>query len=347
MNTLKRKNHYVPRLYLSHWANNGELFEYSLIVQHPNVPIWNRRPICSVASQKNLYIYADNGIESDFIETDFDSRFENPAKEPIDKLCTNGSLNTREWETICDYVLAQFVRTPAYYFWVHDLCSTIIPGLLDSIGTKIQNKEYLNATAYQSSSRIPFPMKISIEGSGSDAREKQLRMAVINGKGLWLHTIQEDIQTGSPFWSFFRSLKWSVVSSVNNVLWPACDNPVIPCEMYGNILYRIHPSSGIQGREKVILFPISPQIALIGVQGKPLPIHLNASTFLSKGIKLAIIQNALMYIYSTIEDPDIPSIRPRTVDIVEYNRIMRDLKQWHNSYMSTEGNYNMNTSGKT
>ena len=28
MNTLKRKNHYVPRLYLSHWANNGELFEY-------------------------------------------------------------------------------------------------------------------------------------------------------------------------------------------------------------------------------------------------------------------------------------------------------------------------------
>ena len=96
-----------------------------------------------------------------------------------------------------------------------------------------------------------------------------------------------------------------------------------------------------------ILFPISPQIALIGVQGKPLPIHLNASTFLSKGIKLAIIQNALMYIYSTIEDPDIPSIRPRTVDIEEYNRIMRDLKQWHNSYMSTEGNYNMNTSGKT
>jgi hypothetical protein len=35
--------------------------------------------------------------------------------------------------------------------------------------------------------------------------------------------------------------------------------------MYGNILYRIHPSSSIQGREKVILFPISPQIALIGV----------------------------------------------------------------------------------
>ena len=339
MNELKRKNHYVPQMYLSRWGNNKKLFEYSLLVQHPNVPIWNHRAIKYIAMQRDLYIFADNGIENDIIEVIFDSRFENPAREPIDKLCKNNPLCTREWGIVTDFILAQFVRTPAYYLWVHEISRTAIPTLLDSISIKLQNKEYLNSPVNKRSLGIQFPMKVEIESSKYEPSEKQLKMSVVNGKGLWLHTIQQDLRIGSHIWSFFRSLNWSVVSSAKNILWPTCDNPVVACEMYGDILYRIQPSSGIQGKNKVFLFPISPQMALIGTQGKQLPTRMNASVILSKEIKLAIIHNALMYIYCDSNDMDIPLIRPRTVDYEQYNRIMEDFKQWHELYMNTEGNY--------
>ena len=84
--TITRDNHYVPRLYLKNWEENGRINIYSLIVPHDRVPFWVSRPSKSVAFQKNLYTRIEQGEELDDFEKVFSKRFEMPAKPCLDKI---------------------------------------------------------------------------------------------------------------------------------------------------------------------------------------------------------------------------------------------------------------------
>ncbi len=65
--------------------------------------------------------------------------------------------------------------------------------------------------------------------------------------------------------------------------------------------------------------------------------NIQADEALALMIRKAIVNNAMMYVYSYDEDMRIPSIRNRTVDEGEYNRLKNDFDTWFETYKEIEG----------
>ena len=113
---LSRKNHYIPRMYLSRWLASGRISVYRLLVSHEKVPLWNRESIKRVGGLPNIYVNVWNSEELDTLEHDLDSLIEYPAKLPFDKICDGKRLTGEEWKKVCRYIAVQYVRIPAFYF---------------------------------------------------------------------------------------------------------------------------------------------------------------------------------------------------------------------------------------
>ena len=76
MKQLHVKNHFVARSYLKNWQdNNGKIWVYRTLVNHPNVPLWKPATVAGVAFQHHLYTRVGSGTGSDEIETWFGSPF--------------------------------------------------------------------------------------------------------------------------------------------------------------------------------------------------------------------------------------------------------------------------------
>lgn len=162
------------------------------------------------------------------------------------------------------------------------------------------------------------------------------------GKGSWLFSINNLLRDGSLFKTAMRnSIKWSIITTDNSVPIPTCDNPVVIAEIdnNGNLLVA---SNGIYAANKFILFPLSPNKVLFGSKKRTIKWRETANRKDSLIFKKLISYNALLEIYSNIEDVQIPMIRERTVDPVEFNRIKKELQNWHEKYKQSEGQYHAN-----
>jgi hypothetical protein len=56
MPQLRKDNHYVPKLYLKQWANNGKIPTYRLLVQNENVPLWREQSLKGIAYPTSLHL---------------------------------------------------------------------------------------------------------------------------------------------------------------------------------------------------------------------------------------------------------------------------------------------------
>jgi len=83
---LTAENHYVPCLYLKHFASpEGTLYRYRILVSRPNVPTWKRVHVSGVGYQTHLYTRVVLGAETDDIERWLERDFDTPAAAPIRK----------------------------------------------------------------------------------------------------------------------------------------------------------------------------------------------------------------------------------------------------------------------
>ena len=114
--TIKRHNHYVPEMYLMNWATEKKVFTYQLLVPHINVPIWKATSIEYTASIDNMYVRQAKGEELDDFEEIFMRDYETPAKNPLIKACTDQPLTENDWDALINFLAAQIVRTPSFYF---------------------------------------------------------------------------------------------------------------------------------------------------------------------------------------------------------------------------------------
>ena len=335
---LGRNNHYVPRMYLKQWADsNNKICLYNLLVSNENVPVWNKQSISRTASMGNLYVRMDGELESDDFEDYFAHSFEDPASEPLRKVCNGERLNTKEWMTLIDFVTAQYVRTVSFYIRMQPIVAKNIQSAIDGVLSGIENgivdyriKNDMNSGDGIDMSLLPLDVKITKENEG-DAHAF-LSVETVAGKSSWLMCIKRFLGKNSVVMKWMRGLHWSVIESHPNVSWPTTDTPLViinPHKQPGSFI-------GVGEPGNVFIFPISPSKALIAKNEKRLRYGFKPSYEQSLLIKQAIVNNALLYIYSDHEDNDIVNMRSRIVSESEYKKVHASLDRWHANYLSEE-----------
>ena len=327
---LKKHNHYIPKMYLDGWADQKKVFCYQLLVPNSKVPLWKHASVENTASLDFLYVNKAEGKEYSELEELFNTNYETPAAEPLKKAREGKHLSEEDWYALIEFVAAQIVRTPAYFFNSQERNVKAFYQGLEKVREKLQNLDLQEAV--QNSPETPpegFPLKVSIvDDSGEEAG---ITIESFTGKNMWFWEIRRFLEKTSKI---LHSHQWSIAKAAEGVLWPTSDDPVIRLDWYGKGKYDF--GGGIGRKNCEIIMPISPTKALytlIGSKRSPRP------TFpfeLSITIKKLICEHALLYVYSSIEDTDIPDLRQRTVDLAEFRRVKNELEQWHKQYTDVE-----------
>lgn len=332
MKNICRNNHYVPQMYLQQWGADNRVYEYKLLAPHEKMPIWGRPSIVNTASQLNLYVRVFDGDEYDDFELDFNRRFETPASEPLLKACQGKRMTVNDWDRLCDFIALQFVRTPAYY---HKNKENTI-ALFENVIQKISQSplEPRTSSKYDSADfdQHLIPLSVEVTDQHTDENHTLVKVNTVVGKSAWLAVIEHMLKDGSAFRTAIRELRWSIVSSHEDVIWPTTDDPFVFVNPRGRNLFHI----GLKSPGSIFVFPISPRKALIAKSDGRFPPRYSATKDESYIIKRWIVENALLSIYSSEEDPEIQIIRPRVVDEKEFRRIQAETSSWYDQYREEE-----------
>lgn len=311
---------------------------YRLIVSHSNVPYWTHQPLEHTGSLPNIYINVLNEQEYDDLEHDFDKYFESPSKPSFDKLCNGEKLTSYDWRKISDYVVAQYVRTPAFYIWIKELGKRIIPEQIDALAKELNEMKTIPNNRHRGFDEDSLlPLRVQLTDIKPDKEHTYIEITSSAGKGMWLFAIKHVLQEDSELRKYFRNLKWSIITAPEGEDWPSCDNPVVICEISGNTIERALASAGIVGKTRAIIFPVSPKKLLLGMTRRKFPWRMIADDQLFEQIKTVIVNNAFMFVYHNHEDEAIVINRPRVVDEQEYKRVNQEFNTWFDNYKIIEG----------
>lgn len=337
--SISRNNHYIPRMYLSRWLTDNKISIYQLLVSHKNVWIWKRESIKRTGCLPNLYVNIWDDEELDSLEHDLDVLIESPAKIPFDKVCDDRKITSDEWKIIGDYITIQYVRTPMFYFILKEMANEVVPEQLNNFGIKDSDmKKYPKEVHEMPEITKLIPINVVVTNKKNDANNTIVEITTIVGKGLWLSQIKLAMNKDSILRKFIRNLRWNIITAPEGMCWATCDNPVVICDVIGNTIKRAKSINGVKGKNKAILFPVSPKKVLLATINHRYKWHnIQADVELANMIQRAIINNAMMYIYSRDEDATIPLIRPRVIDRDEYKRITNDFDNWFETYKDIEG----------
>lgn len=110
---LHKDNHYVPKLYLKQWADQGFIPTYRLLVPSENVPLWKKQSLKGIAFHQHLYTYLVGQEETDEFERWLDREFESPAEEAIRRVVQEERMEAEHWRRLVRFAVALNVRTPA------------------------------------------------------------------------------------------------------------------------------------------------------------------------------------------------------------------------------------------
>ena len=332
---ISRDNHYVPQLYLNNWGTNRKIYVHRLLVPHKSFPDWEHCAIRTTAYIDNLYVRIEDGEEHDDFELDFNGQFETPAKPILDKLCSGQKLMRDEWQVLCDYITAQYVRTPSFYHFVAGWGKEEVPRIVDDVLGKLSSASIKSsAKAHHVGNGNLLPMEVSLSKRPDDKSNTYLEVNTVVGKNLWLYVINHTLTTDSPVKRAFRELKWHIITAPAGFSWPTCDAPVVITRM-GRQGW-INASSGFGNKDSVILFPASPNKVLLATHERGNLWHFEADIDLAQHIREAIVNNALMYVYSDFEAPSVLTIRNRVVDAMEFERQRVQYAEWYAKYKTDE-----------
>ncbi len=339
---VSRNNHYIPQLYLRKWATNNKIYVHRLLVPHEKYPTWEKRSVRQTAYIENLYVRIEDGAEYDDFEVDFNRQFETPVKPVLDKICLDQKLTPADWRILCDYITAQYVRTPSFYLFVATWGKKEVPKTLESILDEITTTPKVVFSSHNSiDDRNLLPMEFRVSNLPDD-NSINIEVATVVGKNLWLSIIYGILSFESPIKKEFRSMKWSIITAPPEMTWPTCDTPVIITKRDPKGMLSL--AKGIGYKDRVILFPVSPKKLLLATHKRIFAWEFGADTTLAQQIKAAIVENALMYVYSSSEDASVIAARNRVVDEVEFKSYQTLYSNWFDAYKRDEAP--LLTSGK-
>lgn len=334
---ISRDNHFIPIMYLKNWSSDNKVFVYTLLVSHENVPLWSNKNVTKTGYRSNLYVRVEDGKELDDFEHFFDKEFESKASAPLKKACETGHLNSDDWKAIINFVLLQYVRTPVFYSKAIEIGKKVIPDELDKLGEKFGSLKTLPEKNDMNSfeeNLLPLSVKIISENNGDGNNIAYIETVV--GKNLWLLSIKSIMSGKSEIKRFFHRMKWSIATAPTGFSFPTSDNPVV---FAGKNKNDDHYYLKQSLNDSYVFFPISPDKMLIGSRKRTFQHRFTMSESLYENIVSLITKNALLYVYSQVENNLIVRARKRVVNQEEYERMYNMFNNMYENYKQLEGPY--------
>ncbi len=331
-------NHYVPRLYLKHFADSeGTLYRYQILVSQPNIPTWKRVHVSGVGYLTHLYTRIVLGAETDDIEKWLEHQFETPAAEPLRKAIDHGRLTKTDWETLIRFVAVQIVRTPAFLAENLPRWNQMMPAVLNDV---LQDLRRELERARQSSGRLPLtsapsaeylPLRVKREPYGDSVK---ISVHTVVGRGVWLHSMKH-LLADSDSVRALRDHRWSILRAPNDLNWFTTDDPVVRLNYYSEDKYNFDGGWGSKGTE--IFLPLSPRHLLYTRIGyRPPERGFVLPQAAAEFIRRAIAEHAHRNIFSYSPDENIPKLRPRRVDAEIFRKEQEGWRKWHKDQTKAE-----------
>jgi len=334
---LTRDNHFVPQLYLKHFAKpSGEVYEYRILVSHASVPVWRSVNVAGTGYERNLYTRIVRGEEADDIEQWLNRDFETPATEPLQKVHANQELDRSDWEILIRFLASQIVRTPAFLVRNLPVWNRMTPMVLDQT---LKDAEVQLREAKASGRRVVvdsaphteyFPLKVD-RTNLPEEKKVQFTAKVLVGRGLWFYTMKHML---TETLKVLYKHNWTILEAPAGLRWFTSDDPVICLNFRSESDYDF---GGGWGRTKGnILFPLSPEHLMfteIGSNSYPRKVP---SRFHTRLFRRMIAEHAHRRVYSLTEDDKIPQLMPRVVDARAFQNERALWEAWYEDQSNAE-----------
>jgi hypothetical protein len=335
---ITRNNHYVPRLYLKHFASKtGYLYRYRTLVSKQSVTDWKRVNIGGVGYQSHLYTRALASGDSDEIEQWLNRDFESPAENSISKAVSGERLEKADYRLLVRFVAAQIVRTPAFLAenlprWQERMASQI-----EETSQNIKKEIERTRTTGEPirSAPVPssecFPVRATTKPS-ADGKSVTIKMKTVVVRGTWIFAMRHLLTSTLDRLSDHR---WTILSAEDDLPWFTTDDPVIRLNFRSPTDYDF--KGGWERYKTNIFLPLSPKHLLftqIGEKtyqrGEVLPRHMAIM------LRRMIAEHAHRYIFSLSKDPSVPRYRSRIVNEEAVKNEQEQWRKWHEEQSNAE-----------
>ena len=225
-----RNNHYVPRLYLRHFASeDGYLYRYRILVSKSSVKEWKRVNIGGVGYQTHLYTRSLAHGDSDEIELWLNQEFETPAAKSLDKAVNDERLGKEDYRLITRFLAAQIVRTPAFLIENLPRWRELAARELEQVSKEVKEKLKQAKASGETISPTPMPnaeylpLRVTNEPS-ADGKSVVIKTETIVGRGTWIFAMRH-LLTNTL--NRLTEHRWTIVSSEDDLPWFTTDDPVV------------------------------------------------------------------------------------------------------------------------
>lgn len=314
--TLTRDNHFVPQLYLKNFAStSNEVYEYRILVSHPDVPVWKPIHMAGTAYERNLYTRIVRGQEADDIEQWLNREFETPANESLQRVLGNRELSRDDWDLLARFLASQIVRTPAYLIRNLPRWNKMAPRVLNETFRDVEEqlreaKERGQKIVIDDHPKHIEYVPVRVERKDlPEERRVQFTTRMVIGRGFWFFAMKH-LLTGTL--KVLQKHNWTILEAPSGLAWFTSDDPVVCLNFRSESEYDFDGGWNRFGGN--ILFPLSPRHLMfteIGANSHPrrVPSRYHARLF-----RKIIAQHAHRRIYSSTVDEKILQLKPRLVD---------------------------------
>ncbi|MEG0859755.1 MAG: DUF4238 domain-containing protein [Pseudomonas sp.] len=335
MQQLRKDNHYVPKLYLKQWANEGQIPTYRLLVPSDKAPLWKPQSLKGIAFHQHLYTYLVGQEETDEFERWLDREFEGPAEEAIRRVVQGEQMSPEHWRRLVRFSVALDVRTPARLREFLQRQNETLPALMDEIVqrsvSRLQQAASLNEPLpIQSEESDPLaPFKISIEEVAGGAGKVKAEAHV--GRRMWIWQMKHLL---TKTLGKLPAHRWTILHPPAGMSWPTSDNPLIRLNFQDARNYDFRGGWDVKNGD--IMLPLGPRHLLYTCMGnKARPRGSTFDVEAASLIQRMIIEHADRYVFAT-EPGDIHLIRPRLVCPVTSRAERAAWQNWHSQQSDAE-----------
>jgi len=246
-------------------------------------------------------------------------------------------LTSTDWHHIVRFLAAQIVRTPASLVESLRRWRETLPRIVDASLRETVNKleaakrtgEEITWATMEGSEY--FPSRISTEKVPGEEHGK-LKADILVGRRLWLYEIQSALTSAALV---LHDHRWTILKPPDDLRWFTSDDPVLCLNYYDASNYDFKGGWGKFGTE--IFLPLSPQHLLYTKVGHRVAQRGSVVTRTeAELIRRCIAEHAHRFIFATAPDPEVPKLRPRTVDSDLFRHEREQWHRWHEEQSAAE-----------
>lgn len=331
----RKDHHYVPKLYLKNWAQDGLINTYRLLVPNEHAALWKKQSVKGIAFHQHLYTYLAGQEETDEFERWLDIEFESPAAEAIRRVVRGDRLCPEHWRRLVRFAVALDVRTPARMKDFIRRQNGSLQALMDeSIRRSVDQldaaaRRHESFPSYSEDRDALSPFQISIESSPYGGGYAKAETVI--GRRLWIWQMRQLLTSTL---GRLPAHKWTILHPPLGMSWPTSDNPLIRLNFQDAANYNFGGGWAVKNGD--IMLPLSPKHLLytsvgnrVWRRGTVLDAHI------ANLIQNIILEHADRYIFAQ-EPGDIHLRRPRLACPVTFKNEVAAWQNWHEKQTEAE-----------